>query len=132
MSTIALRILAGAAALLLTFAAVDVPGARAQTAYPTAEGTTATTCGTGVLQFCGTETIQKCEWTFEVDLNLFTRCGGIKVGRYECKSYGYKTLYKDQREVTVPGCSTIGGGSRGTGMTGTRGSGEDDGDGFCL
>ena len=46
MSTIALRILAGAAALLLTIAAVDVPGARAQTAYPTAEGTTATTCGT--------------------------------------------------------------------------------------
>ena len=130
MSTIALRILAGAAALLLTFAAVDVPGARAQTAYPTAEGTTATTCGTGVLASCGSEVIQKCEWTFELDINIFTRSGGIKVGRVECKPYGTKTLYKDQREVVIPDCSTIGGGSRGSGSTGARGSGDDDA--FCF
>lgn len=127
------RAFVGALTVLLAVAALDVSGALAQ-ALPTNDGTiTSTACSVGTITECGKEIIQKCEWRFELDLNIIVRTGGISFGTYECKEYGFKTLYKDAKS-TLGSCPTYGGGSQGTGLTGTRGSGDDgsDDDMFCL
>ena len=126
------RALLGVIALLLAAAGLDVSGAFAQ-ALPTTDGTiTSTTCSVGTLTECGRETIQKCEWKFDIDLNVFTRSGSISIGRYECRDYGFKTLYKDKNgPAPSTSCPTGGGGSQGTGLVGTRGSGDED-TSFCL
>ena len=122
------RLLAGAFAMLAGVAALDVSGALAQ-ALPTSGGTiTSTTCSVGTLTECGRETIVKCEWKFDINANVFTRSGGLSGGRFECKDAGFKTLYKDR--TPAPSCSAVGG-SQGSGLTGTRGSGDDE-DSFCF
>ena len=129
MTTTLHRALAGAFALLVAAAGLDVSGALAQ-ALPTNDSpTTATTCGTGTRNTCGTEAIMHCEWKFEIDLNILLRSGGIKMGQNTCQKIGTRTLYKDIDTPTTLGTcetSTVGGGSRGTGSTGSRGSGDDE------
>ncbi|MBL0172786.1 MAG: hypothetical protein IPP90_19170 [Gemmatimonadaceae bacterium] len=128
------RLLAGAVALLAGVAALDVTGLLAQ-ALPTSDGAiTSTTCSVGTLTECGRETIQKCEWKFDINLNILGRSGGFSGGRFECRDYGFKTLYKDKNSSTSStSCPTVGGGSQGTGLTGTRGSGDELSDDlFCL
>ncbi len=127
------RAFVGALTVLLAVAALDVSGALAQALPTSVPTTTSTACSVGTITECGKEIIQKCEWRFEFDLNVIVRTGGISFGTYECKESGFKTLYKDT--TGTPGsCPTLGGGSQGTGLTGTRGSGDDasDDDVFCL
>lgn len=119
----------GVCALLVTVATIDVSRALAQTTT-----ITPTVCGAGTEKACGSEPVTKCEYSFSLDLNLFMQSGGIKWTTSNC-TVGYKTLYKDVKSTsgTSDGAltcgstnTTLGGGSTGTGLSGMRGSGEDD------
>jgi hypothetical protein len=119
----------GVFALLVTVATIDVSRAMAQTTT-----ITPTVCGAGTEKACGSEPVTKCEHSFSLDLNLFMQSGGIKWTTSNCTA-GYKTLYKDVKSTggTSDGVLTCGtsstahgGGSTGTGLSGMRGSGEDE------
>ncbi len=132
MTRTANRALMGVCALFFAVAGLDVAGAFAQ-ALPTtdpsgAQGVTSTTCGVGTKERCGNVSIMKCSWKFEFNLNIIGKGGGLSTGEYDCQKIGSRDLYKDIDTPTNPNCtSTIGGGSRGSGSTGSRGSGDDDG-----
>lgn len=116
----------GVFALLFTVATVDVSRAMAQTTT-----LTPTVCGAGVIAACGTESITKCETTFSFNLNVLMQSGGFTWSTTHCTNAGYKTLYKDVKKTstgtgtgtestTINSC----GGSKGAGLTGMRGSGD--------
>lgn len=114
----------GVFALLFTVATVDVSRAMAQTTT-----VTPTSCGVGVITACGSESITKCETTFSFNLNVLLQSGGFTWSTTNCTSAGYKTLYKDVKNTstgtestTIKSC----GGSTGTGLSGMRGSGEEE------
>jgi len=112
----------GVFALLFTVATVDVARARAQ-----ATTVTPTVCGVGTEKACGSEPITKCETSVTVDFNLLLQSGGFKWTTSNCTS-GYKTLYKDIKSTgtTDPKKVTSCGGSTGTGLSGMRGSGDEE------
>ena len=132
MSISNLRALAGAFALLAGAAVLDVSGVLAQQA-PDDSTFTSTSCGVGTLSECGREDIKKCSWKFEFHLDPRKEMGGITIGVYDCKDYGFKALYKDRNGTSEQPPSCYGGGSRGTGLPGTRGSGDElEEDNFCF
>ncbi len=112
----------GVFALLFTVATVDVSRAMAQTTT-----ITPTVCGVGTEKACGSEPITKCETSVSFDLNLLMQSGGFKWSTSNC-TYGYKTLYKDVRGTGTAQPTTVNscGGSTGTGLSGMRGSGDDE------
>ncbi len=112
----------GVFALLITVATVDVSRAMAQTTT-----LTPTACGAGVIAACGTEELKKCDTTFSFNLNVVMQSGGLTWSSTNCTSAGYRTLYKDTKTAST-GTTTTGscGGSTGTGLSGMRGSGDDE------
>ena len=112
----------GVFALLFTVATVDVSRVRAQTTT-----VTPTVCGVGTEKACGSEPITKCETSVSFDFSLLLQSGGFKWTTSNCTS-GYKSLYKDIRSTgtTDPAKVTSCGGSTGTGLSGMRGSGEEE------
>ncbi|WP_411281424.1 hypothetical protein [Gemmatimonas sp.] len=112
----------GVFALLFTVATVDVSRAMAQTTL------TPTACGVGAIAACGTEEIKKCETTFSFNFNVLLQSGGVTWSTTNCTSAGYKTLYKDMRTISTStdGTSNSCGGSTGTGLSGMRGSGDEE------
>jgi hypothetical protein len=112
----------GVFALLFTVATVDVSRAMAQTTT-----VTPTVCGVGTEKACGSEPITRCETSVSFDFNLLLQSGGFKWSTSNCTA-GYKSIYKDVRttgttdQTKVTSC----GGSTGTGLSGMRGSGEEE------
>ena len=128
------RAVVGVTALIFAIATFDVGRAFAQAVI--VDGgtgtTTSTACGMGTREECGFQDIMTCSWKFELDIGAITRTGGLRIGKYECQKTGRRTLYKDVNGTllgTGGDCgTTVGGGSRGGGLSGTRGSGDDAGD----
>ncbi len=122
----------GVFALLFTVATVDVSRAMAQ-----ATTVTPTVCGVGTISHCGTEPTLKCGNSFSIDFSALTQSGGVRWSNEQCVA-GSKSLYKDVKspankgssDPSLQGCgapsSTVGGGSTGSGLSGMRGSGEDE------
>jgi len=124
----------GVFALLFTVATVDVSRARAQ-----AMTVTPTVCGVGTVAHCGTEPILKCGNSFGIDFSLLMQSGSIRWSTEQCVA-GTKAIYKDNKTPPTSGSSEpalqscgqpgtqVGGGSHGSGLSGMRGSGDEDND----
>jgi hypothetical protein len=109
------RALLGAFAILFAAATFNVGRAIAQAVPTTGTSVTTTECGAGSLVQCGREDILHCSWRFEINLDLLTRGGGLRIGRYECVKAGYRNLYKDQvLAPAVRSCPVLGRGSDGS------------------
>ncbi len=114
------RVAAGVVALLVATATINVAQAFADDPIEIVS----TPCGAGTITPCGTEKIQKCEWRFGISYDPFAKGGSFSIGTYECKEFGYKTLYKDKKVThttapSIPGkCTPV---ENLSALTGARG-----------